>query len=565
MPGRHAATSQPRRRRGLIVLVVVLALIVPVAAFVVLREIRIATLGQPDPCTGTLRVQVAAAPEIAAPLNRIARRIENERVPVDGACVAYSVTATASHTVYSRLSGDSAGETPDLWIPDTGEWVSRTGIPRERLRSLSPSLAATPLVLATSHARVDDLRDAADAWTSLATAGRMALGDPEKSGVALSALLALRRSDPDDAGAARTSLRATILRLLAQPGSELDAELARATGEGLRRGVPATEQQVLSMRRTDPEADVVSVVPGNGTVLLDYPLAAVLHDQPKEARLIEAGAVLTRYAGADAGIADFRAAGFRDDPGLAPPPGADAAGAVTPLPPSTSNDADEVLRSWAGVSDETRLLTVVDVSGSMVVETGDRSRVELARDAAKTALTYLPDTAAVGLWEFSENRDGTRPYLPLSPTAPLAPPQRADLDRDLDALPGRTSGSTALYDTFLAAYRTAQAKYDPARVNSLVLLTDACADASTQPETCGNEDAPGITLPQLLDSLRAEVDPARPVAVALIGIGPRADLAALERIADVTNGRAYRAAEAGDVESLVIDSLLRRRCGTPCS
>ncbi|MGH3488558.1 MAG: substrate-binding domain-containing protein [Actinopolymorphaceae bacterium] len=566
MPGRHAAAYQPRRGRAPIVLVLILALLVPVAAFVAVRELRIATIGEPNPCSGTLRVHVAAPPEIVAPLKQIAKRVETERVPVDGACVTYSVTAATSHAVYSRLSGDDPGETPDLWIPNTWEWVSRTGIPQDRVRSIGPSIAATPLVLATSRAQADDLRDDSGTWATLATAGRMALGDPEKSGVALSALLALRRSTTasDGPAGARSSLGTTIQQLTKERVDDLDAELALATGEGLRRGVPATEQRVLSIRHQNPRSDVVPVVADNGTVLLDYPLVAVLHDKPNGASLVEAGDALMRYAQAKAGRADFRAAGFRDYRDLAPPPGPATAGDITPLPVRTPNDADEVLRSWAATSRASRVLTVVDISGSMAFDTGERSRIELARDATKAALSYLPDTAAVGLWEFSENRDGTRPYLRLSPAGRLAPPQRADLNRDLDALPGRIGGSTAVYDTFLAAYRAAQAGYDPAVVNSLVVLTDACLGAATRAEACGNEETPGMTLTQVLDTLEAEADPARPVAVTLVGIGPRADLAALERLAGATNGQAYRATEAGAMERLIIDSVLHRPCGTEC-
>ncbi|MEQ7007924.1 substrate-binding domain-containing protein [Actinopolymorpha sp. B17G11] len=564
MPGRHAAASQPRRSRGLLVLVVVLALLIPIAAFVVVRELRIATIGHPDPCSGTLRVHLAAPPEIAGPLKRIAMRVENDRVPVDGACVTYSVTPAASRDVYARLSGDSATKTPDLWIPDTWEWVARTGIPKDRLLSLSPSVATSPLVLATSQTQADDLQDDAGSWATLATAGRMALGDAEESGVALSALLALRRSFTDEPATARTNLGTSILALTKERVDDLDVELDRATGYGLIRGVPATEQQVLNVRRQNPKADIVPVVPAGGTVHLDYPLVAVLHEKRNGARLIEAGATLMRYADARSGRAEFRKAGFRDYRDQAPPPDADAAGEVTVLPPSTLDDADEVLRSWAAMSLESRLLTVVDVSHSMVVEAGERTRIELARDAAKTAFTYLPNTAAVGLWQFSENRDGARPYLQLSPTEPLTPQHRADLNADLDALPGQTGGSGALYDTVLAAYRTVQAGYDPTRVNSLVLLTDACPGASAETEACRNEAATGMTITQLLSTLDAEADPDRPVALTLVGIGAQADLAALDQIAEVTNGRAHRAKNAGEVEGIIIDLLLRRQCGPAC-
>ncbi len=562
-----AATSVERGRgRGLLILVVVLAIVVPVAVFVGLREFRMATLGQANGCSGTFRVRVAAAPEVAAPLEAVAARVAREKVPVDGACVAFDVTAASPRDVFNQLSSDTA-DTPDLWIPDTWEWVSRTGIPHDRLLSLSPSVAMSPLVLATSQAKADQLRSDSTSWATLATAGRMAVADAEKSGVALSALLGIRRSlADDDPEVARDKLGTVILQLVKERVDDLDGELQQARQEsGLRRGVPTTEQQVLSFSRERPEADIVPIAPKNGTVLLDYPLVGVLHKKPSGERIIEAGAALMRYVDSARGRAAFGKAGFRDYRDQAPPAGADSVGEIKALPPVSLQDADEVLRSWAAMSLQTRLLSVVDVSGSMVVAAGDRTRIELARDAAKTAFTYFPDQSEVGLWEFSENRDGSRAYLQLSPTSPLTAAHRADLVKDLDALPGRVGGGTGLYDTFLAAYRVAQDGYDSTKVNTLVLLTDACSGASAPSEACRNEDTPGITLDTLLRTLDNEADPARPIAVILVGIGAQTDLGTLERIADTAGGSAYRAKDSDDMEGIIIDALLRRQCGTSCS
>ncbi|REF34691.1 substrate-binding domain-containing protein [Thermasporomyces composti] len=564
MPGRHAAEVPPRsrRRRVILALVLLVALVVPAAVYARDRGFSLQALMEPEPCSGEVRIEVAAAPEIVEPLRAVTERMAKERVPVDGRCVMFDITAATPREIFTRLSSE-AGDVPDLWIPDTWEWVSRTGIPHDRLLSLSPSVAATPLVLATTQAKAEELRDVKD-WPTLATAGRMALADAERSGPALSALLAIRRSITDDAEAARRRLGTIILQLIKERVDSLEVELDQARRDGLRRGVPATEQQVVAFRKEHPTADVVPVVPSGGTVLLEYPLVSVLHQKSNRGRIIEAGAALMRYVDAPAGRAAFRKAGFRDYRDQTPPDAAGAVGEVTVLPPVSLDDADDVLRSWAAMSLDTRLLTVVDVSGSMAVAAGDRSRIELARDAAKTALTYFPDKSQVGLWEFAENRDGRRPWRELSAIKPLTAEHRAELNKNLDALPRRTGGGTGLYDTFLAAYRVAQNSYDPTHVNSLVLLTDSCSGAARPSPACANEDTPGISLNQLINTLQLEADPARPIAVILVGIGPQADIAALERIAKVTSGRAYRAKDPQDMESIIIDSLLRRQCGAAC-
>jgi Mg-chelatase subunit ChlD len=125
--------------------------------------------------------------------------------------------------------------------------------------------------------------------------------------------------------------------------------------------------------------------------------------------------------------------------------------------------------------------------------------------------------------------------------------QRAQLGAALRKLPTLTNGGTGLYDTTLAAVRTLQDGYDPAAVNSVILLTD------------GENDDPGsLSLRELLTALERERDPARPVRVVAIGMGPEADIMALKRIAGVTGGSSYEAREPSDIASVFRDALLGR-------
>ncbi|MBY8854402.1 VWA domain-containing protein, partial [Saccharothrix sp. MB29] len=75
--------------------------------------------------------------------------------------------------------------------------------------------------------------------------------------------------------------------------------------------------------------------------------------------------------------------------------GDDVALLGTPSPEQVS----ELLGTWGAVSLDTRLLAVLDVSGSMAEKMSDGStRIEAAREAALTALGMLPDTSEIGLW-----------------------------------------------------------------------------------------------------------------------------------------------------------------------
>jgi secreted protein with Ig-like and vWFA domain len=122
------------------------------------------------------------------------------------------------------------------------------------------------------------------------------------------------------------------------------------------------------------------------------------------------------------------------------------------------------------------------------------------------------------------------------------------LSDEVAALDDRLGGDTGLYDTALAAYRAVQAGYDPAYVNSVVLITDGENDDSTG----------GLELPELLAELEAAADPQRPVRIVTIGIGPDTDPASLQAIADATGGTSYVATRPSDIETVFFRALLAR-------
>jgi hypothetical protein len=263
----------------------------------------------------------------------------------------------------------------------------------------------------------------------------------------------------------------------------------------------------------------------------------------------EASAVVqdAGFRGADGSLA------WADMPGVPadPPP-------QVPLSLALSQDA---LRTWSAVTLDSRMLTVIDVSGSMDADAGNgRTRVELARDAALEALRLYPGTAQIGLWAFSVLENPPEDWVALVDLGPLADPAAGGTRRDAlvaaaQTLPARVDdGGTGLYDTTLAAFRTVRAGYDPSRVNSVVLLTDG-----------RNEDDPvGIDLPTLLQTLRAEFDPAQPVPIITIGMGPDADLETLRQISETTGGKAYQALDPADIETVFLDAMVQRRCRPGC-
>jgi hypothetical protein len=61
-----------------------------------------------------------------------------------------------------------------------------------------------------------------------------------------------------------------------------------------------------------------------------------------------------------------------------------------------------------------------------------------------------------------------------------------------------------------------------------------------------------------VSTLESEADESRPVKVIAIGLGPEADLTALERIGEATGGAAYSAVDENDLQTVLFDALRQR-------
>src|SRR3546814_17075074 len=84
---------------------------------------------------------------------------------------------------------------------------------------------------------------------------------------------------------------------------------------------------------------------------------------------------------------------------------------------------------------------------------------------------------------------------------------RSKLLSRIDSLSSIVGGGTGLYDSVLAAYRSMQQTYDPASINSVILLTDGA-----------NDDPSSISLQEILDTLNCEQDQKRPAPIIPLGV-----------------------------------------------
>jgi hypothetical protein len=191
---------------------------------------------------------------------------------------------------------------------------------------------------------------------------------------------------------------------------------------------------------------------------------------------------------------------------------------------------------------------VVDISGSMAEKVGNKSRMQLTIEAAVGGLKLFPDNAALGLWTFSTNIGKDKAdFRELVPIGKLSGTQRQRITTALAGQQAIKGGSTGLYDTAIAAVQAVRSGYDSSAVNAVLLFTD------------GKNDDPGsLSLAQTVATLKGTRDPARPVRIIALGMGPDVDLSELQALAGATGGQAYVAKNPQDLQVVFINALQSR-------
>jgi Ca-activated chloride channel family protein len=552
--GRHAHPRPSSDRRTRPALLAGLAVAVVVAGLVwwTSRDDEVARAAQDTGCTDTRTVPVTVAPE----LDQLAGELVAEPLDLgDGSCAVAEVTATEPLQTLADLSSLAPDALPQVWVPDSSLWAARAG--SSGLQAAG-SLATSPLVLATSRTVAEDLgwTTTPPTWGEALTTGRpLAVPDLAASAEGVSVLAAVRQS----LGGGEEADNAVVAAVLAAGRGDVptvaDALAAGTAGGADAPLVPVSEQEVLAANQAAGSDALVAVYPREGSPSLDYPVLWLPVGDAVQQRAVDAvvAALTTGPVGERA-----RAAGFRDQQGGSPLGAGTGTGVQEAAPQPLTLDPAAVqalLGRLSSLATPSRLLTVVDVSTSMEAAAGDGTRATLARDAGKSALTLLPDTYSGGVWAFAHRLDGDRDWVELAPLRTFGADagggktQRQLITEQFDTLPAILSpGGTGLYDTTLGAVRAAREAHDPDAVNTVVLITDGTDD----------DDEAGIDLPALLDTLRAEADPARPVKVVGIALGPDADLAALEQIGDATGGAAYPCLDPEDLQGVLFDAIRRR-------
>jgi Ca-activated chloride channel family protein len=575
MAGRHE--RRVRARRGpswplLLAVLVALTVVATAAAFVAQRHgtkehsaKRSLPLAAPA-CHGSLQLRVDAAPSIAAPIEKIAKKWTATHPSADGQCVSVTVQAVESAKEEDRLASATAVATT-LWIPDSSLWADRlsadqasaAGHPAS-LQVASP-IATTPLVFVTSPTAAAKL---SPTWSAI-VAGKLptVIPDPTIDTDGLLSLLAMRSATGGGGSTQNTRLVGVMIAMshAALPNAAAGfAKLAAAPDS--TPIFAASEQEVISANKAKGSLFAAAMYPHDGTLSLDYPVVRV-DDSGDDASMASAAQAFEQQLRTPAARAEFAAAGLRDAAGDAVA-GVDAADGVqarpvVQRPKPTGTEMRDTVRMWSAAAEDSRLLAVIDVSGSMGDPAGNgQTKIQLVAAAAENAVGFLPLTSDLGLWVFSTNQTATTDWAQLVPLGPLTAKLGTTTRRQLllaaaPTMPSRVRGDTALYSTALAAFEDVRNTYDPSKVNTVVLMTDG-----------RNVDPGGITLDQLVSTLRSEVDPARPTPIITIGIGGDVDVAALQAISAATGGKTYLVKDPTDIRDVFLDAVIQRQCRPNC-
>jgi hypothetical protein len=527
-------------------------------------------------CSSGVKLTVAAAPEIAPAVQKLAASWVGTDPRVGNQCVGVQVNAMSPADVAAVLAAHTGGrintggspapvptdaQVPAAWIPDSVSWLGRVqAINRDAFDPEFFSLAMSPVVLAAPDPVAQMLQN----------------GKPRKLGIPdLAKLLerVVRGSDKslhigmaeprrDTAGLAGAVLLHdavvnTPAQLPALVGTYRIVKVAPdqaslLKGFGTVQAIaPMSEQAVLAYDAAGPKLPLttMSLEP---TMALDYPYAVVTG----KPRAITRAAEMFRGALGGPEVRELLSkAGFRAQDGTAEagfPVGHGAtADPVVGIPLDDPTKIADVVSIWTASKTPSRILAMVDVTASMntpiALPNGTQAtRMQVLQQAAVDGLKLFTDDSEAGLWAYAVQLGPTQDHREVVPIGELNSTQRARLGAAIASTQAAPTDLAALYDTLLAAYQVMKDGYRPDRSNTIVVFTDG---RNTKPG--------GTTLDDLQLGLEKLADPTKPIRVVLLGIGPDVNLAELETIAKATGGKAFQVSDPSKIGSIFLNALLR--------
>lgn len=602
--GRHGYRSRRRRVDRLSREPAVLAAVLVAALAGSLAVVRLvgSSPSRPDQqCTGpTTTISVGADTSAVHWLSDLASSYNRLHRQLGGTCLQVAVremTAVAAQQALQPVPFPGGGPPPDVWVPEStttlqlvrsrvdnakvlpamGSPIASSPIvvaaPADAVRAVAGRLPAgqTPrlgdyLLLARDPAGWGQQRIGHDEW------GRVlfSTADPIRSTLGASMVVAaagaVTGTPPSDVSArtfTSTEARQGLLQVVRSTGQLAGSGPALLSGAA---GIPSTqamlekyglvaayEQDVWNYNGATPAVRLQPTYPLGGELAADYPYvvpnATWVNGLDRRAAAdfyawLVSPAVQNRLGGYGLRQANGTAGGELTAGGR----GVD----TTSYPPKALRTADGAAAAravWRLLTQRVSVLALVDVSGSMAdqVPGTKATKLSLAVGAAGASLQLFADADHIGLWEFSSKINGNRDYRELVPLGAAAGKvggisrRQASLQAQAQMRP---LTGTGLYDSILAAYRSAVADYSRDYVNTVVVLTDG-----------RNDDQPTVGLDGLLRELHARYSVARPVHIVTIAYGRDADQGVLDRIAKATEGLSFSSADPRDIGRVFLTAM----------
>ncbi|WP_158852169.1 substrate-binding domain-containing protein [Saccharothrix deserti] len=515
---------------------------------------------------GEALLRVSATPNVAEAVKQVAEAWSKQRPVVYDHCIQVEVQSIDSEVVLQGLTQgwDTAklGERPHAWITDSMLWANRLGAQNATLLGAAPeSIAASPVLLALHQepaqavqsgagfrwTDLPDLTSAADGWGRFGHPEwgqfKVAMPDPAtNSATAMAVQSALAGASPDGKGPVTTEMLALdpVKSTMSRLASSKPAQTPVGTWEALNQlsgdtavnaagfsAVPVFEVDLYRHNTgkdsgTAPAQPLYGVAAGGPTPIADFPFVPLAGDWVGEAQ-VRASQAFREFLREDDQQKILAGAGLRVDATTErpkPSPGIRWAAVTDMLTPADANTTQQISAAWATADNGQVVTVLVDTSKSMEEPGGEgRSRMDWVKQALSGQVNRSL-SGSLGLWEFSRQLDGDKPYRQVVPTGPVAGQRQALLD-GVAAL--KPQSATQLYTSVLALYERMLADHQDGKRNRIVVLTDGVNDG-------------GLTFEQLTSRLAAVKQPGKDVVIDVIALGPDPEREPLTELARSTGG-----------------------------
>ena len=515
---------------------------------------------------GESLLRIASTPSAAEAVKQVAEAWSRTRPVVYDHCIQIEVQSIDSEVVLQGLAQgwDTAriGERPHAWVPDSTLWANRLSAQNAALLGGVPESIGTSPVLLALHQEpaqavqagsgfrwtdLPDLAAAADGWGRYGRPewGRftVAMPDPATStATAMAVQSALAGASPEGKGPVTVEMLALepVKNTMSRLSSSKPEQTPVSTWEALKllsdntavnaagfSAVPVFEVDLYRHNTgkdggTAPAQPLYGVAAGGPTPIADFPFVPLAGDWVDEAQVRAAQAFREFLREADQqkilAAAGLRVEATTERP--RPSPGIRWAAVTDTLTPADANTTQQISAAWATADGGQVVTVLVDTSKSMEEPGGEgRSRMDWVKQALSGQVNRSV-SGSLGLWEFSHQLKGDKPYRQLVPTGPVAAQRQALLDGVAKLEP---RSATQLYTSVLALYERVLADHQDGKRNRIVVLTDGVNDG-------------GLTFQELTSRLASLKQPGKDIAISVIALGPDPERAPLSELARSTGG-----------------------------